>query len=123
MAKKKAVKKATHAKAAPKKAAPKKATQGKATHPKATPAKATPKTAAPPAKPAAPPVKAGAAPGAPVKAPRVKKPSGPAPGEIAFPPYAGALRYAEPLAKHTTFRIGGPAKIHFTPATPEAAGE
>jgi len=33
----------------------------------------------------------------------------------------GALRTDEPLARHTTFRIGGPARWHFTPGSDEAA--
>jgi UDP-N-acetylmuramate dehydrogenase len=34
---------------------------------------------------------------------------------------AGQVKYDEPLSKHTTFRIGGPAKLHFSPANAEAA--
>ena len=30
------------------------------------------------------------------------------------------MKYSEPLGRHTTFRIGGPAAIHFQPATAEA---
>ena len=34
---------------------------------------------------------------------------------------SGQVKYDEPLAKHTTFRICGPARIHFSPANAEAA--
>ncbi len=48
---------------------------------------------------------------------------GPPAGLPAFPgDLAGAVKYAEPLGRHTTFRIGGPASVYFTPATPEAVG-
>lgn len=33
---------------------------------------------------------------------------------------AGTVKYDEPLAKHTTFRIGGPARILFAPASADA---
>ena len=33
---------------------------------------------------------------------------------------AGAYREHEPLSRHTTYRIGGPARHHFTPASVEA---
>jgi len=36
-------------------------------------------------------------------------------GVAPFPSLAGVVRYDEPLAKHTTFRIGGPATVHFQP--------
>ncbi len=32
----------------------------------------------------------------------------------------GAVKNGEPLGRHTTFRIGGPALVHFQPATVEA---
>lgn len=35
--------------------------------------------------------------------------------------FAGTVRLDEPLARHTTFRIGGPAAVHYTPASAEAA--
>ena len=35
----------------------------------------------------------------------------------------GATRFEEPLSKHTTFRIGGPAAILFAPATADAVAE
>ena len=35
----------------------------------------------------------------------------------------GSTRFEEPLSKHTTFRIGGPAAILFAPATAEAVAE
>lgn len=86
---------------------------------KAAPAKTPARVAAPPA-PAAPPPKAAAAPPSkPAKAPKAPavKATGPQ-----FPKgLPGTFKADEPLAKHTTFRIGGPAKWHFTPATPEAA--
>ena len=47
---------------------------------------------------------------------------GPPKGMPAFPEsLAGAVKYSEPLLRHTTYRIGGPAAVHFTPATNEAA--
>ncbi len=46
---------------------------------------------------------------------------GPPKGMAAFPEdLAGAVRYGEPLGRHTTYRIGGPAAIHFAPASNEA---
>lgn len=33
---------------------------------------------------------------------------------------AGTVKMGEPLGRHTTFRIGGPALVHFQPATSEA---
>ena len=48
--------------------------------------------------------------------------SKPRAGGPVLPPLEGQVRYDEPLAKHTTFRIGGPALVHFTPGTPEAVG-
>jgi UDP-N-acetylmuramate dehydrogenase len=55
----------------------------------------------------------------PAKAEAVK---GPPKGFPAFPveQLAGVVKYGEPLGRHTTYRIGGPAAIHFLPATPEA---
>jgi UDP-N-acetylmuramate dehydrogenase len=42
--------------------------------------------------------------------------------QLAFPgTLRGNIRYQEPLARHTTFRIGGPARFHFTPADADAA--
>jgi len=94
------------AKAAPPKAAAKAAPKGAA--------KPTPRTPAPPA--------ARASTAAPaVKAPRPAKPAAGRNGLPPFPPLAGLVKYDEPLAKHTTFRIGGPAKVHFTPGSVEAA--
>jgi len=47
---------------------------------------------------------------------------GPPKGMAAFPEdLAGTLKYQEPLLRHTTYRIGGPAAVHFAPATNEAA--
>ena len=71
---------------------------------------------------AAPPAPAKAKGLAP-KAPKAPKVRGPRAGGPVFPPLAGQVKYEEPLAKHTTFRIGGPAQVLFTPATPEAVGE
>jgi len=58
--------------------------------------------------------------------PRARKaepaPKGPPKGMAAFPEgLGGAVKYSEPLLRHTTYRIGGPAAVHFTPATNEAA--
>lgn len=45
-----------------------------------------------------------------------RKPAGPD-----FPAgLQGSLKYDEPLARHTTFRIGGPARWHFTPGDRES---
>src|SRR5512143_2860299 len=33
---------------------------------------------------------------------------------------AGVYRENEPLSRHSTYRIGGPARHHFTPSTQEA---
>lgn len=50
------------------------------------------------------------------------QPKGPPKGMAAFPEdLAGTVKYQEPLGRHTTYRIGGPASIHFVPATNEAA--
>jgi UDP-N-acetylmuramate dehydrogenase len=48
-------------------------------------------------------------------------PGGPGEGPV-FPAERlnGVTKHAEPLARHTTFRIGGPARIHFSPGEPEA---
>ena len=48
---------------------------------------------------------------------------GPPKGFPSFPgeQLGGVVKYSEPLGRHTTFRIGGPAAIHFQPATAEAA--
>jgi UDP-N-acetylmuramate dehydrogenase len=72
---------------------------------------ATPATARPAARTPGAPAKAGSAAAA---APRRSGPQLPA-------GLAGAVRYDEPLAKHTTFRIGGPATVLFAPADPESA--
>jgi UDP-N-acetylmuramate dehydrogenase len=123
----KSVKKKAAAKAAPRKPADKAAARAKPAPAKSaakaplraaakTPAKPAPRTAAkavPKAAPAAP-----AAPAA--KAARPAKPSGGRNGLPPFPSLAGLVKYDEPLAKHTTFRIGGPARVHFTPASTEA---
>ena len=78
-------------------------------------AKPVAKKAAPAAKPEPKAPAAPKAPKAPKAAPVVR--SGPQ-----FPKgLPGAFKNDEPLAKHTTFRIGGPARYHFTPGTPEAA--
>jgi UDP-N-acetylmuramate dehydrogenase len=47
----------------------------------------------------------------------------PSPAERpAFPgTLRGNIKYGEPLARHTTLRIGGPARFHFTPADADAA--
>jgi UDP-N-acetylmuramate dehydrogenase len=48
-------------------------------------------------------------------------PKGPPKGVAAFPEdLAGTVKYSEPLSRHTTYRIGGPAAVHFAPASPEA---
>lgn len=50
------------------------------------------------------------------------QPKGPPKGMAAFPEdLGGTVKYQEPLGRHTTYRIGGPASIHFTPASNEAA--
>jgi UDP-N-acetylmuramate dehydrogenase len=94
----------------------------------ATPAKPTK-----PAKPAAPAVKVPVAPAArapapkaPAVAPKSGKPAAtPAASRRSGPTLpaglAGAVRYDEPLAKHTTFRIGGPATVLFVPGDAESA--
>lgn len=69
----------------------------------------------------APPPRVDAAPAAPVKTRAAAKPPRKQSSGPPFPSLPGTVKYDEPLAKHTTFRIGGPARIHFTPATPEAA--
>jgi len=51
------------------------------------------------------------------------KPAGPPSGMPPFPELPGTLKYQEPLARHTTFRIGGPAMVHFMPASAEALAE
>ena len=57
------------------------------------------------------------------KPPKAEPVKGPPKGMPAFPTeqLAGVVKYSEPLGRHTTFRIGGPASIHFLPATNEAA--
>jgi UDP-N-acetylmuramate dehydrogenase len=56
------------------------------------------------------------------KAPKGEAPKGPPKGMPAFPgeQLGGVVKYSEPLGRHTTFRIGGPAAVHFQPASPEA---
>jgi UDP-N-acetylmuramate dehydrogenase len=103
------------------KAPAKKAVPVKAPAPKAPAAKSAAPSRAPlPPSPTAPPPKTAAAqPAKPAKAPKAPavKASGPQ-----FPKgLPGTFKSDEPLSKHTTFRIGGPAKWHFTPATAEAA--
>ena len=83
----------------------------------------------------APPVKTAAAPVAAAKpetkparragAARAKAAAPPrAPAHPALPPFpadlAGVAKTDELLSKHTTFRIGGPAALHFSPASEEA---
>ena len=105
MAKKKTAKPAAKKPAA--KAAPKAAVKAVA--------KPAAKKAAPAAKPEPRAPAAPKAPKAPKTAPVVR--SGPQ-----FPKgLPGTFKNDEPLAKHTKFRIGGPARYHFTPGTPEAA--
>jgi len=46
---------------------------------------------------------------------------GPPKGMASFPEdLAGTVKYGEPLGRHTTYRIGGPAAVHFAPASNEA---
>lgn len=48
-------------------------------------------------------------------------PKGPPKGMASFPTdLGGAVKYSEPLLRHTTYRIGGPAAVHFTPSSNEA---
>jgi len=59
-------------------------------------------------------------------APRPRQPkgsAGPGGGAPAFPAdqFEGVLRENEPLLRHTTYRIGGPARYHFTPGDAAAA--
>jgi len=56
------------------------------------------------------------------KAAKAEAPKGPPKGVPAFPAdeFGGVVKYSEPLGRHTTFRIGGPAAIHFQPASPDA---
>jgi UDP-N-acetylmuramate dehydrogenase len=59
------------------------------------------------------------------KAVKAEAPKGPPTDLPAFPAdqLAGVVKYGEPLGRHTTFRIGGPAAIHFQPTANEAAAE
>ena len=93
------------------------APKGKAKKPAAkASAKATAKEPVKPKAPTpAPPAKAKAA-APPARAPAVRRSGPQLPAAV-----VGQVKYDEPLAKHTTFRIGGPAKIHVTPASAEAA--
>ncbi len=54
---------------------------------------------------------------------RAAAPRAPADGSPPFPAdrLEGTYRENEPLSRHSTYRIGGPARHHFTPASPEAA--
>jgi len=46
---------------------------------------------------------------------------GPPKGMAAFPDdLGGTVKYGEPLLRHTTYRIGGPAAVHFQPTSNEA---
>jgi len=135
MAKKKTAAKAKSGGKARPKAAPK---AGKAARPAAKSARAAAK-ARPASKPAAAapkgaPAGATAARAAPPAAPRTPaappRPPKPAAATPAMPRrtgptlpagLAGTVRYDEPLSKYTTFRIGGPATVLFTPGTAEAA--
>jgi len=56
------------------------------------------------------------------KAAKTEAAKGPPKGIPAFPgeQLGGVVKYSEPLGRHTTFRIGGPAAVHFQPASPEA---
>jgi len=46
---------------------------------------------------------------------------GPPKGMASFPEgLGGTVKYGEPLLRHTTYRIGGPAAIHFAPSSNEA---
>jgi len=64
-----------------------------------------------------------AAKGAATTAPRRAGAGGHAGAGPVFPEadLPGTLRENEPLLRHTTYRIGGPARYHFTPANPDAA--
>ena len=58
-------------------------------------------------------------------APAKKASAKAAAGGTGLPPFptaelSGAFRENEPLVRHTTYRIGGPARYHFAPASPEA---
>ncbi|OGU02069.1 MAG: hypothetical protein A2085_01450, partial [Gemmatimonadetes bacterium GWC2_71_10] len=114
-----------------------KATRQKAAKPAArttklakAPAKApAPKPAAAPksASPAQAPAAAAPAPKAEKPArrasqPRVNAPNLPS-GVAPFPQLAGVLRFEEPLGRHTTLRIGGPAMVHFMPADVASLGQ
>ena len=49
------------------------------------------------------------------------QPKGPPKGMAAFPEdLPGTVKYQEPLGRHTTYRIGGPATVHFVPTSNEA---
>jgi len=49
------------------------------------------------------------------------QPKGPPKGMPAFPEdLPGTVKYQEPLGRHTTYRIGGPAMVHFSPTSNEA---
>ena len=130
---KKTKKPAARARTAAKPAARPAKTPTRAAAPKAVGANSA-KGAKPAAKPAAPAAAPAAAAlkAAPKSAPSVKakapgRKAGPprAPAHPALPPFPadklpGVAKPDELLSKHTTFRIGGPAALHFSPATPEA---
>jgi len=111
---KRAAQPAARTKAAP----PKKVvvTAARAAAPKGVPAKPVPVAAA---KPAAP-VGRTSAPAAKAARP-VTPPSPRRTGPTLPHGLAGTVRYDEALAKHTTFRIGGPATVLFAPSTAESA--
>jgi len=121
-----AAKKKSHGKSKPVKTKPAKAAKpAKGSRP-AKPAKAATGVrpgVKPEARKAVPAAAPAAAPPEPKKAPRTPRaPAAPRPaGPAALKVLEGVLRTDEPLAKHTTLRIGGPARYHFSPATPEAA--
>jgi UDP-N-acetylmuramate dehydrogenase len=113
--------KKTKSKPAGKKPAAKPAAKNKP-KPVAKPAAKAPAAKAPAARPAAPAKKEAAKPAGEAKAPKAPKASAVVRSGPQFPKgLTGAFKNDEPLAKHTTFRIGGPARYHFTPGTPEAA--
>jgi UDP-N-acetylmuramate dehydrogenase len=102
----------------------------KAPVPKRTAARATSTSGKPPVQAAAKPVTPAPRPATPRTAGRAAPsapavPVTPAPNARRSGPQlpaglAGVVRYDEPLAKHTTFRIGGPARVLFAPTTVEA---
>jgi UDP-N-acetylmuramate dehydrogenase len=85
------------------------------------PAKAAPHLA--PGKPARQKAAPHLAPGKPARQKAAPRPPRAALPVDAFPAdrFRGVTRRDEPLARHTTFRIGGPAAAHFTPADTDDA--